>query len=220
MTSPALVPIRRSTLTLESVGKLRRAILSGELPEGTVLPEAATAAKLGVSRVPVREALVELERQGLVEFGPTGRASVRRLDPRDLEEIMSLRATLQGMAARLAAERMTPAALRRLDAVLARTEKARDLTELSMHDMAFHDEIVAIAGHGRLARAWSDLRPQIELWLTRLHRKRERRSHDVREATLRAHRELVRVLRGNPERAGRTMERHCNSWGRALPGAS
>ena len=61
MADAALSPIRRNTsLTKEVVDRLRKAILSGELVEGAALPEAQTATKLGVSRVPVREALVEL----------------------------------------------------------------------------------------------------------------------------------------------------------------
>ncbi|HYF01162.1 MAG TPA: GntR family transcriptional regulator, partial [Planctomycetota bacterium] len=57
MSRNALTPIARPTLSGEARERLRRAILSGELPGGTPLPEAATAERLGVSRVPVREAL-------------------------------------------------------------------------------------------------------------------------------------------------------------------
>jgi DNA-binding GntR family transcriptional regulator len=104
MADLALSPIRRSTsLTTGVIDRIRRAILTGELKEGTALPEAQTASKLGVSRVPVREALVELERQGLVEFDRNGRACVRTFTADDVAEIISLRANLQRMAARLAA---------------------------------------------------------------------------------------------------------------------
>ena len=82
MADLALSPIRRSTsLTTGVMDRLRQAILTGELKEGTSLPEAQTATKLGVSRVPVREALVDLERQGLVEFDRNGRACVRTFTP-------------------------------------------------------------------------------------------------------------------------------------------
>src|SRR5439155_14922646 len=91
MAQAALSPIRRNTsLTKEVVDRLRKAILEGELAEGTSLPEAQTAVKLGVSRVPVREALVELERQGLVQFDPNGRACVRAFTDADIQEILSL----------------------------------------------------------------------------------------------------------------------------------
>jgi DNA-binding GntR family transcriptional regulator len=213
MSEAALSPIRRSfSLSREVTDRLRRAIISGEFSEGTSLPEAQTAAKLGVSRVPVREALVELERQGLVEFDENGRASTRSFTTEDVNEILSLRATLQTMAARLASTRLTPQDLKRLESILDRAARTRDLTEFSALDSAFHDEIVRIARHGRLTRVWGDLRSQMDLWLARLHRRRENTKHDVRPATLESHREMLNVLQGRrPEAAAKLMERHC-SW--------
>ena len=212
MTPATLSPIFRSTLTGETVGRLRQAILEGKLAGGTPLPESQTAAKLGVSRVPVREALVELERQGLVEYDRNGRASVRAFAPEDITEIMSLRGTLQTMAARHAASRLTDDDVRRLEDILARARETHDLTKFSELDTAFHDEIVAIAGHRRLQRVWADFRAQMELWLARLHRQRESVKHDVRKATLQSHREMIDVLKKRkPAAAAALMERHC-SW--------
>lgn len=218
MRATLLSPIRRRSLGQETLERLRRAILAGELPGGTPLPEAATAAKLGVSRVPVREALVELERQGLVAFDSTGRTCVRRYSAEDIQEILTLRAALQTLAARHAALQVRPEDLRRLEALLERTAETVDLTELSALDTAFHDEIVAIARHQRLARAWADLRAPMELWLARLHRKREVLKRDVRDATVRAHRDFLKVLsRRDADGAARLMERHCLSWNTELP---
>jgi DNA-binding GntR family transcriptional regulator len=212
MAEAALSPIRRTTsLTKEVVDRLRKAILSGELVEGTPLPEAMTATKLGVSRVPVREALVELERQGLVEFDPNGRACVRAFTEEDFQEILSLRVSLQVMAARLAASKLTDDDIARLEAILAKAARTKDLTEFSRLDSAFHDEIVVISRHRRLQRIWADLRAQIELWLARLHHRRERKQHDVHEATLSSHREMIDTLATRkPEAAADLMERHCN----------
>ena len=208
-----MTPIRRNvSLTKEVVERLRRAILTGELPAGAALPEAQTAVKFGVSRVPVREALVELERQGLVQFEPNGRATVKPFTDEDETEILSLRATLQTMAARLAAQKLTDADVARLEAILARAKDTRDLTDFSALDTAFHDEIVAIANHKRLTRVWVDLRAQMELWLSRLHRQREKLTHDVRKATLASHKEMIDVLKTRkPKTAGDMMEQHC-SW--------
>jgi DNA-binding GntR family transcriptional regulator len=212
MADLALTPIRRSTsLTQDVMERLRKAILNGELAEGTSLPEALTATKLGVSRVPVREALVELERQGLVEFDRNGRACVRTFTPEDGAEIISLRAALQRMAARLAAEKLTDADVARLEDILARARDTRDLTAFSALDSAFHDEIVVIARHRRLSRLWTDVRSQFELWLVRIHRRREDKQHDVRQATLQSHREMIDVLKSRkPEVAADLMERHCD----------
>lgn len=213
MAQAALTPIRRNvSLTKEVVERLRRAILTGELAEGASLPESQTASKFGVSRVPVREALVELERQGLVQFEANGRATVRPFTDEDEAEILSLRATLQTMAARIAATKLMDADVARLEAILARAKETRDLTDFSALDTAFHNEIVAIANHRRLTRVWVDLRAQMELWLSRLHRQREKLTHDVRKATLASHREMIEVLKTrNPKAAGERMELHC-SW--------
>ena len=219
MAEAALSPIRRqTTLTREVVDQLRSAILTGALAEGTALPESQTALKLGVSRVPVREALVELERQGLVEFDPNGRACVRAFTEDDIHEILELRSTLQVMAARLAAAKLSQEDLGRLEALLTRSRGTRDLAAFSSLDTAFHDEIVAIARHRRLSRVWGDLQAQMELWLQRLHRGRERKVHDVREATLAAHRKMIDVLATRkPAAAAALMERHCSSWSKHLP---
>jgi DNA-binding GntR family transcriptional regulator len=213
MADLALSPIRRNTsLSAGVMDRLRRAILTGELKEGTSLPEAQTATKLGVSRVPVREALVELERQGLIEFDRNGRACVRAFTPDDVAEIISLRANLQRMAARLAATKLTDADVLALEDILSRAAVENDLTAFSALDTAFHDQIVRIARHKRLSRLWDDVRSQMELWLARIHRRRESVKHDVRQATLASHREMVEVLKTRkPDAAGELMERHC-TW--------
>lgn len=218
MTDSLLSPIRRRmSLAKEVFERLRQVILDGSLAEGSSLPEAQTATKLGVSRVPVREALVELERHGLVEFDAHGRACVRAFTPEDVREILSLRATLQAMAARLAASKFTDEDVGRLEAILARARTTQELSAFSALDSAFHDEIVAIARHGRLSRVWSDVRSQMELWLARIHRQREDQQHDVREATLTSHREMLEVLKTRrPKQAAELMEKHC-SWTEWFP---
>jgi len=116
------------------------------------------------------------------------------------------------MAARHAAARLTDEHVRRLEEILDRARDTHDLTKFSALDTAFHDEIVAIAGHRRLQRVWADLRAQMELWLAQVHRKRESVKHDVRKATLQSHREMIDVLKTRkPDAAAALMERHC-SW--------
>lgn len=82
---------------------LRSEILNGRAAPGALLAESAVARRLGVSRVPVREALFTLEREGLVEFSETGRAYVKQLSPRGFEGLFVLRMALESLAARLAA---------------------------------------------------------------------------------------------------------------------
>lgn len=107
--------------------RLREMVLSGELAGGSRIAEVAIAEKLGVSRTPVRAALVRLEQEGLLETLPSGGYSVRTFTERDISEAIELRGTLEGLSARLAAEHGAAsvllseagACLDEIDAVLA-----------------------------------------------------------------------------------------------------
>jgi GntR family transcriptional regulator of vanillate catabolism len=85
--------------------RLREMILSGELPGGTRIAELAIVEKLGVSRTPIRAALMRLEQEGLIEALPNGGYAVRTFSERDVSEAIELRGTIEGLAARMAAER-------------------------------------------------------------------------------------------------------------------
>ena len=85
--------------------RLREMILAGELAGGTRIAEVAISEMLGVSRTPVRSALMRLEQEGLLEALPNGGYAVRTFSERDVSDAIELRGTLEGLAARLAAER-------------------------------------------------------------------------------------------------------------------
>src|SRR5690349_9773384 len=85
--------------------RLREMILVGELPSGARIAELAIVEKLGVSRTPIRAALMRLEQEGLIEVLPGGGYAVRTFSERDVSDAIELRGTLEGLAARLAAER-------------------------------------------------------------------------------------------------------------------
>jgi GntR family transcriptional regulator of vanillate catabolism len=91
--------------------QLRELILSGELAGGTRIAELAIVERLGVSRTPVRAALLRLEQEGLLQALPNGGYSVQSFTERDIADGIELRGTLEGLLARLAAERGAPAAL-------------------------------------------------------------------------------------------------------------
>ncbi len=108
--------------------RLREMILAGELPSGERITELAIVDKLGVSRTPIRAALMRLEQEGLLEALANGGYAVRVFSERDVSEAIELRGTLEGLSARLAAERGADAGvlqegeacLREIDEVLAR----------------------------------------------------------------------------------------------------
>ena len=91
--------------SLRTILALRDLILSGELKAGERLSELAIVDRLGVSRTPVRTALLRLEEEGLLEAIPSGGYTVRHFSEADIFDAIETRGTLEGLAARLAAER-------------------------------------------------------------------------------------------------------------------
>ena len=113
--------------------QLREMILAGELPGGTRIAELSIVEKLGVSRTPIRAALMRLAQEGLLEALSSGGYAVRTFSERDVTDAIELRSTLEGLSARLAAERAAPAVvlseardcLRQIDAVLSERSEER-----------------------------------------------------------------------------------------------
>ncbi|TYP53755.1 GntR family transcriptional regulator [Thermosediminibacter litoriperuensis] len=103
---------------------LREAILGGSLQPGTRLVEREIARQLGVSRTPVREAIHKLEQEGLVRHIPRRGVVVAQISEREVHEVYMIRAVLEGLAARLAAERISPGKLKRLSELMEAMEKA------------------------------------------------------------------------------------------------
>src|SRR4051812_48513973 len=85
--------------------RLREMILAGELPGGARIAELTLVERLGVSRTPIRAALMRLEQEGLLDALPNGGYAVRTFSERDAADAIELRGTVEGLAARLAAER-------------------------------------------------------------------------------------------------------------------
>jgi len=130
---------------------LRKAILSKQLRPGERLVEEQLAADLGVSRNPVREALRVLESEGLVEISPRRGASVTSVSEEEAQEIVEVRAALEGLCARLAARRCTPAMKAEIKEVLDRGERAAAVNDAPAL-AGIHSEchaLMARAGHNR-----------------------------------------------------------------------
>ncbi len=102
-------PINSPTMTSSVARLLRQAILDGAIPGGSVIRQEEVARKFGVSRVPIREALLKLEGEGLVETQPRKGVVVTVLSTEDFEEILEMRIALESIAIERAAERFTSA---------------------------------------------------------------------------------------------------------------
>jgi GntR family transcriptional regulator of vanillate catabolism len=141
--------------------RLRELILAGELAPGLRLLEVTLAERLGVSRTPVRTALVRLEQEGLLEGLPAGGYRVRHFSDHDLRDAIELRGTVEGLAARLAAERgAAPALVARarerlgvIDAALAAPAfGAAEFEVYAEMNEAFHAILGDLAGSALIRR--------------------------------------------------------------------
>jgi DNA-binding GntR family transcriptional regulator len=119
-----VMPIQRQTIASMTVEALRERILRGDYPEGEPLRQDALADELGVSRIPVREALRQLEAEGLVTFSPHRGAVVSSLSLEEIDEIFELRAEIECELLRRSIPRMTQEQLERATDVLDEFEEA------------------------------------------------------------------------------------------------
>lgn len=141
--------------------RLREMILSGELAGGSRIAELAIVDRLGVSRTPIRAALMRLEQEGLIEALPHGGYAVRTFSERDVAEAIELRGTVEGMAAKLAAERgAAPVVMAEAREVLQAIDQL--LTQFSLDEEGFaryvelnerfHSLLAELSGSAFMAR--------------------------------------------------------------------
>lgn len=210
--------VDRVRLSQAVFSRLSRAIIAGEFEPGARISEPALSAMLGVSRAPIREALIELELRGLVEFDPTGHTRIPLLTPRDIEEIHAVRLMIDPVAAGLAAERAKPQAFAALEANINATKSAKTLSDVSRLDAEFHDRIIRAAGNRRLVLCWNVLRDQFGLWLTQMQLRHEAATHRTRQETVESHRSLLQVIReGDAKKASEAARRHVAGWIKLMP---
>jgi GntR family transcriptional regulator, vanillate catabolism transcriptional regulator len=141
--------------------RLREMILSGELGAGARIAELSLVERLGVSRTPIRGALMRLEQEGLLQALPHGGFAVRTFSEREVAEAIELRGMVEGLAARLAAERgVAPRLLAEAKAILSRIDALLQSQTLSEEDFStyvqlnqsFHNLFGEFAGSDLLAR--------------------------------------------------------------------
>ncbi len=165
---PGLGAAQRS-LSEQVADVVRTHIISGDLPPGTHLVERTLADSLGVSRVPVRDALNLLKGEGFVTQQPRRGVVVTRLERKDIEELFELRLALEVLAVRLATERATTAELKALKALLTQAAAAlaaNDETALLRSNQAFHDAITQLAHNDLLSSMLDPLEGRLH-WILR-----------------------------------------------------
>jgi DNA-binding GntR family transcriptional regulator len=165
-TPPALETLAgdRSTLTTRALEALRAAIVDGRLEAGERYSVAQLAERFGVSRTPVREALLVLERQGVVRFERNRGVRVLETTAHDLEEVFELRLLLEVPATRRACELLSADDLAALDhelAAMSALAREGDEGAFMAHDKAFHEVILRASGNRRLTTIVSQLRDHV-----------------------------------------------------------
>jgi len=185
--------------------RLRAALARGELAPGARLFEPELAGLLGVSRTPVREALMRLAQEGLVELLPGRGARVRVLSPDEVAEVYEVRAALEAEAARLAALRASPAAKTALAEAEAELHRIppEDVAAQTAADARFHAALVAASGNRELERLFHQLDAKLAL--------ARRFSSDENQSpkTLAEHRAILEaILASDPDRAAAAARAH------------
>jgi DNA-binding GntR family transcriptional regulator len=207
-------PISR-TAAAAAAAKIREAIVEGRLDPGARLKEESLASELGISRTPIREALLVLQSEGLVEYSPNRGSAVRTYTQADLEEMYDLRALLEGRAARRAAERVTAGDLADLEESCTRfgaLVDGRDVKALVRENAVFHETIQRAAASERLAAM---IRSVVSLPL--VYRSYVWYSPEQAHDSHRYHEQLVAALRARDgDQAEAIMERHVDAGRRVL----
>jgi len=205
---PKLRAPSRARLVDDVRQSLEEGILSGQIRPGERLVETRICEQLGVSRTTVREALLMLERQGLVETRPRRGTFVTRLSRQDALDVGYARALLEGYAVRVGFASIDGALLDQLDECIAAMGACRlpkDVPRLVALDQEFHRMLVTTGGSRRIAELWASLSGQIRaLYITTVERE------DATIAYVEAfHRELLDALRsGDPQVAQAAIVRH------------
>jgi DNA-binding GntR family transcriptional regulator len=188
---------------------MRAAILSGEFEPGSKLIETELADRFGTSRGPIREAIRELAREGLVTELPRRGTLVSTLTAHDLSEVYAVREALEVAASRIVIARAGDEELRALEMHLVALESpppGAGYLDQAVHDLAFHRSLVALARNERMAVMYEQMLTQTMLLLRTAALENPSLRTDLRRA---AHRDILRALGERDEAgAGAALEAH------------
>jgi DNA-binding GntR family transcriptional regulator len=209
--APVPGPLQIQSVVDQVYAAVRARILSGDLPRGSRLRQAALAEELGVSRTPLREALRRLATEGLVEFEPNRGATVAAHDFSDMRHAWQARLAMEPGAARLAAELCDQDAIAEMRrAVEAQRRSSRESGESYEVNRDFHLALVRAAGNPHLIRfaglLWAP-RIGVPIYEMQADNPRSvRRWADEHEAITDA------VASGDPDLAERVTRQHLAAW--------
>jgi DNA-binding GntR family transcriptional regulator len=194
---------------------LQDQIVSGAMPGGTRIKPELVAQAVGISRMPVREAIRQLDAEGYVTIRPNRGAVVRSRSPEDVIELYEMRSVLEGLAVRIGASRVTPEGLEDLAQNVERLDRVRrqKSTWVDRHDQ-LHDQFCATSGRAQLTAECRRLRlaltPYVRLYV---------RLHDSPESPGHEHVRILNALAsGDPDQAERVMRTHVMANAESIAG--
>ena len=215
ISSPSGGPINYAGLRDEVLRRLRNQILSGQLGDGDRIIERDVAQEMGISRGPVREALRQLEHEGLVGWLPRRGARVATITREDAEEFSAIRMAVEPVAVEFFLNRKNAQAFFTLDDCMRRLQVAADAgdwPDVTLLHMEFHSLVYTLSGRKRLQRVWEMLRiPLVQTF--RLH---PPLVHSIGELPT-MHYELLNALKKGPVGAAKRATRdHIQQFDQAL----
>jgi DNA-binding GntR family transcriptional regulator len=206
-----------TTATSRAYDHVKQAILDRAYPGGALLSEGEIATEVGVSRTPVREALLRLETEGLVRLYPKRGALVLPVSPQEISDVLETRELVETFTAgRATIGPELVAELTRLLEAMREHSGAADAKEFAHADRCFHRTLVAAAGNEILTQLYDSLRDR-QLRMARLTASDPVRAADA----IRDHTEILDAVRSGDRRRIRTaIHRHLQTAGAALHGRS
>lgn len=201
--------INHTKISEQVYNYLRDEIMAGHLTPGQRLDLEELVGQLKISKMPIKEAVGRLATEGLLDIQARRGTFVSRVDPRELEESYEVRRALEVLAGELAVERIRPADIRKLQALIKEMEEAAAERNVAQHiakNFEFHELIIEIAGNRKLLAIYRQLRAPIHIagvhhrstnWLERVPQEQ------------REHRAIVRALeRRDGEATTRAINAH------------
>jgi len=203
----SLLRLEKTSLRQQALVALRRAITSGELPPGTHLVETELSEALSISRGTLREAMRQLQQEGLISEGERGRMLVRHLDPKEIRDIFAVRCALESLAARDLCARQdregSTAALRAAVEEMVRREND-SVDERIEADLDFHRTLCRLSGNDTLLHSWTSLEGSIRMSIMWAGLERA-----VTNMNARRHLDIVEAIEsGDPALVSQTVDEH------------
>jgi DNA-binding GntR family transcriptional regulator len=195
------------------VQRIIELIHSGEITPGTQLNQRELASRLSTSVTPVREALMQLETEGVIQFTPHRGARVTPISPQSARDICLIRSRLEELALDMAFARISPKDIRELEEIQAGIEEAlqnRELARVKLLNTSFHKKLISVAGSTALTEV-------LEQVYRKLPWNALPAQYDGVENTIRDHRVVIEALKAKDLAAAKqSLGQHILAWGEFL----